>query len=193
MKLKKLLIFVLCALLSVTMITGCNKNDDPGNNTGSGETKRLTVYLSDYIAGSQDAAVKAAIEEKFEKDTGIKIDLNFRLYSMSDFNVNFGNVVSRETWDAAVSYIGHAGINQVAIDLGAAAKLNDLLDLYGTNIKKVVDEDALKATSYANGDLMALPSVNNSKSHGVLIRKDWMDRVGYTIDPADTTKTLLKT
>ena len=193
MKLKKLLIFVLCALLSVTMITGCNKNDDPGNNTGSGETKRLTVYLSDYIAGSQDAAVKAAIEEKFEKDTGIKIDLNFRLYSMSDFNVNFGNVVSRETWDAAVSYIGHAGINQVAIDLGAAAKLNDLLDLYGTNIKKVVDEDALKATSYANGDLMALPSVNNSKSHGVLIRKDWMDRVGYTIDPADTSKKLLKT
>ncbi len=199
MKIRKFLTFLLCMLLAAGIFAGCGgdrpNSGDTGNegNTGTGETKRLTVYLSDYIACSEDDAVKATIENKFAKDTGIKINLNFKLFAMGDFNSKFGQQISRDTWDAAVSYIGHAGINGLVIDTGAATDLKDLLPLYGENILKAVDDSALKATSYADGSLMAIPSVNNGKTHGVLIRKDWMDKVGYTTDPTDTSKKLLKT
>lgn len=195
MKIRKLLTFLLCVLLLSGIFVGCGGTNEPGGGgqTETGDTKRLTIYLSDYIACSNDDEVKKAIETKFKNDTGISIDLNFKLFAKSDFNSKFGNIVSRDTWDAAVSYIGHAGINSIAIDSEAATDLKDLLQLYGENILKVVDENALKATSYADGSVMALPSVNNGKTHGVIIRKDWMDKVGYTVDPEDTTKKLLKT
>lgn len=198
MKLKKILTLALCALLSLSALAGCSNSNTPGGGptddpTPSGETKRLTVYMSGYIACSDDDAVKAAIEEKFAKDTGIKINLNFKIFSKENFNSKFGNVVSRDTWDAAMSYIGHAGIQSLAIDTGAAADVKNLLTLNGKNIKKVVDSEALKATSYADGSVMAIPSVNNGKNHGVLIRKDWMNKVGYTLDATDTSKKLLKT
>ncbi len=192
MKFKKILTLALCALLSLSALAGCASNDNDKPNP-SGETQRLTVYMSGYIACSDDDAVKEAIEAKFAKDTGINLKLNFKIFSKGNFNTKFGNVVSRDTWDAAMSYLGHAGIQSLAIDTDASIDVKDLLTLKGKNIKKVVDNDALKATSYADGQIMAIPSVNNGKTHGVLIRKDWMDKVGYTIDKTDTSKKLLRT
>ena len=199
MKFKKILTLALCALLSLSALAGCVNGNNGGNKPGpdnpgtGGETQRLTVYMSGYIACSDDDAVKEAIEAKFAKDTGIKIKLNFKIFSKENFNSKFGNIVSRDTWDAAMSYLGHAGIQSLAIDNGAAIDVKSLLTLNGKNIKKVVDNDALKATSYADGQIMAIPSVNNVKTHCVLIRKDWMDKVGYTIDKTDTSKKLLRT
>lgn len=194
MKFKKILTLALCALLSLSALAGCvNKDKDNDNPNPSGETQRLTVYMSGYIACADDDAVKEAIEKKFAKDTGINLKLNFKIFSKGNFNTKFGNVVSRDTWDAAMSYLGHAGIQSLAIDTDASIDVKNLLTLNGKNIKKVVDSEALKATSYADGRIMAIPSVNNGKSHGVLIRKDWMDKVGYTIDKTDTSKKLLRT
>lgn len=199
MKFKKILTLALCALLSLSALAGCVNGNNGGNKpdpdkpgTG-GETQRLTVYMSGYIACADDDAVKEAIEKKFAKDTGINLKLNFKIFSKGNFNTKFGNVVSRDTWDAAMSYLGHAGIQSLAIDTDASIDVKNLLTLNGKNIKKVVDSEALKATSYADGRIMAIPSVNNGKSHGVLIRKDWMDKVGYTIDKTDTSKKLLRT
>lgn len=194
MKFKKILTLALCALLSLSALAGCvNKDKDNDNPNPSGETQRLTVYMSGYIACADDDAVKEAIEKKFAKDTGINLKLNFKIFSKGNFNTKFGNVVSRDTWDAAMSYLGHAGIQSLAIDTDASIDVKNLLTLNGKNIKKVVDSEALKATSYADGRIMAIPSVNNGKTHGVLIRKDWMDKVGYTIDKTDTSKKLLRT
>lgn len=63
---------------------------------------------------------------------------------------------------------------------GQLVPLNDLLDQYGQDIKKVVEPDVLKAAT-TSGSIFGVPSVRDwAADYGVLMRKDLVDK--YNID-----------
>lgn len=75
-------------------------------------------------------------------------------------------------------------------------ELNDLLDKYGPNLKKVIPQTAWEGVT-VEGKIMAIPepsSGNVNESSIFYVRKDWMEKVGITQKPKtpDELLTLLR-
>lgn len=194
--LKKVLVGVLTAV--TLMAAACGGGGDL-SSVETGEPTQLTVFIaSDRVKGMNESRVTEAVQKKFEKDTGKAIKLNFLVYNKSDFASAVENSKASSSWDAAVSYLGIAGVDDNLIRQGAAADLQDyLVEDYCENILTAVGENIDSLTTVA-GAVYGIPSVSERKDYGILVRKDWMKQVGYTDDAAEAessggTLKLLKT
>ncbi len=186
---KRILAWVL-AVFSFGMLLAMAACGEPGEPGGDGTrpagTEIVIFMASDKVAGTNESAVKAAVEEKFWEDTGISIDLNIQIKNKSDFASTMTNAMASNSWDAAVSYLGIAGVDDNLIRNDAALDVTDLLLEYGQNILANTG-DALNSLRSVEGIQYGITSVEQSKQYGILIRKDWMRQVGYTDDPSEVT------
>lgn len=59
--------------------------------------------------------------------------------------------------------------------------LDDLLDKYGQNLKKMIPQEAWDTAKY-NGKTYAIPAVQHYGAHtrAIFVRKDWLDNLGLT-------------
>lgn len=167
---------------------GCGESarDSSGKPSGTGGATQLTVFIaSDNVKGSNEKKVTEAVEKKFEADTGKAIKLNFLVYNKSDFANAVTSSKASTSWDAAVSYLGIAGVDDNLIRQGAASDLqDDLEEDYCRNIVGAVGGNFASLTT-ATGSVYGIPSVNETNNYGILVRKDWMKQVGYTDDAAE--------
>ena len=180
---KRALVGALTAVFMLAAV-GCGGGDDPSVSTG--DPTQLTVFIaSDKVKGTNESRVTEAVEKKFEEDTGKAIKLNFLVYNKSDFASAVENSKASSSWDAAVSYLGIAGVDDNLIRQGAAADLQDhLLEDYCDNILDAVGENIDSLTT-VTGAIYGIPSVSERKDYGILVRKDWMKQVGYTDDATE--------
>lgn len=192
---KKLLtlIMVLC------LVIGGASCKDKGKTSGGASTweeakqnaTRLTIYMDEsnvygpYVNGGDEAYVKDAIEKKFWEDTGNAIDLNITVYPHDNFFSSFSGVMTTSRWDAVVSYLGQAGLEETVLNQDVALDIADYL-ADAPNLTKAVDRNAFYATTTFEGNVIGIPSVNNTRSRGILIRKDYMHAVGYTDDESES-------
>ena len=200
---RKIIKQILIGLLAMAFILGAAACSDrperePGN-TDSVEATQLTVFIaSDRVKGVNESKVTETVERKFKEDTGKAIKLNFLVYNKADFANAVGNSMASSSWDAAISYLGIAGVDDNLIRRNAAADLQDYLsEDYCENIVENVGEN-MGALTTVTGAVYGIPSVSEQKDYGILIRKDWMKQVGYTDDAAEAESsggslTLLKT
>ena len=187
-------IMALCMLFCAV---GCG---DGGGGGGGGnqsweEAKqtatKLTIYLDEshiygsYRRGNDEAYVKDCIEKKFYEDTGNAVNIEIMYETHDTFGNKFGGVMSTGGWDAAVSYLGQAGLEETVLEQGVALDVSDLLFDYGEHIMEAVDQQARYATTTLTNEMIGIPSVNNTKMKTILIRKDYMTQVGYTEDKAE--------
>ena len=122
---KKALIGMLLATFAFSAI-GCG---DGGG--GNDPATKLTVFIaSDKEPGTNEKKVTDAVEKKFKQDTGKAIDLNFLVYDKGGFADAVTNSAASSAWDAAVSYLGIAGVDDNLIRIGAAADLQDYKKSY---------------------------------------------------------------
>lgn len=182
---------ILCLMLAFGCLfaTACGGGtSEPGtsqDSAGKGERPtptKVTVYIaSDTIgAASQDSTVKAAIEEKFWQDTGKSIDLDVRVYGLQDFTTQMSNLMTTSRWDVAVDYLGQAGIQELMFEQNVCMDLADILDGYPTITEFI--GDGFEATTDTLGTVYGIPSQNHTGDTGLMIRKDYMEAVGYTTD-----------
>lgn len=184
--LQKLTIVVLALCLLLTCFACKTPDDNPNTTDERPEGTDLIIYMaSDIVSGTNDNKVKEAIEQKFWEDTGISIDLKMQLKSKADFAEVMGTTMASGAWDAAVSYMGHAGVDDSIMREGYSMRLNDLLNRYGSNIKKVVGNEGFYAVTDPNDDILAIPSTDKTKKYGILVRKDYMTTAGYTEQPGN--------
>ena len=165
---------------------GCGESGKDSSSAAPGEATQLTVFIaSDKVKGTNESKVTEAVERKFEEDTGKAVKLNFLVYNKSDFASAVENSKASSSWDAAVSYLGIAGVDDNLIRQGAAADLQDyLFEDYCKNIADAVGENISSLTT-VTGAVYGIPSVCEQKDYGILVRKDWMRQVGYTDDAAE--------
>lgn len=158
----------------------------PSWESVKGDAIELKIYVDEsnvygaYVAGSGENSVKEAIEKKFYEDTGNAIDLKIMYNTHDTFGNQFGGVMSTGQWDAAVSYLGQAGLEETVLNQNVVMDLSNLLAEHGSNIYNAIDEQAMYATTTYEGDIIGIPSVNKSKIKGILVRKDYMRLAGYT-------------
>lgn len=191
---KKILSLVI-SLLLVFVIVGCGNEKDPnkGDDTSTttwAEAKnsliKITIYVDEsnvygpYVKGSDENYVKEEIQKKFWEDTGIGIDLDIKYESHATFSNSFSGVMATGSWDAAVSYIGQAGLEETILNQNVTLDISDTLKKNGPKILSTLDTDSWNAVTNYSEETIGIPSVNLTKQKGVLVRKDFMTRVGYT-------------
>ncbi len=148
-------------------------------------TGKITIYLDEsqvygvYQQGSEEASVEQAIEQKFKQDTGLNLDLQIMYESHATFNNKFGAVMAGGDWDAAVGYLGQAGLNDTVLGQNVTLNLANYIEGF-YDIRRAVDRKAFYATTTMEDEIIGIPSVNKTKMKSILIRKDYMERVGYT-------------
>ena len=190
-----------CANNTTTTKKATTTVDGGGNDTSSVTTTKsqyatwaeakanrveITIYVDEsnvygpYVKGVDENVVEEAIEKKFWEDTGLAIKLNILYESHSTFSNTFGAVMAASSWDACVSYLGQAGIEETILNQDVTLDITSLLRQYGSHIVESLGEDSLNAVTSYNDTIIGIPSQNITKQKAVLIRKDYMTQVGYT-------------
>lgn len=177
---RKFLTIVLAVMLAVLAVSCGGGSESSGGKDDTTHTVTIIVSSGEISAKNDDAYVKQVIEEKFYQDRGIKINLDVQVYSESDFNDVMSNRMASNKWDAAVSYIGQAGIDEIVISQNVCMELGGMLPAYENLYKLVKDE--LTATTTIDGSIWGIPSLEITNQYGVLIRTDYMTQVGYTVE-----------
>ncbi len=180
---------MLLAIVFAVGLTACGKRNNGdsgssggGNNGGDNTTHTINIYISsgEMTVRGDDEYVQKKIQDKFYQDRGYKIDLNVQIYSESDFNTTMSNKMATSDWDAAIGYIGQAGIDEIVISQNVCMELSDLIATYDNLYDLVKDE--LTATTTIDGAVHGVPSLELTNQYGVLVRTDYMARVGYTTE-----------
>lgn len=173
---------VMAAVLAIGIlfsVTACGTSTEGERPAGT----KIVIYKgSTLVERSNDTAVKKAIEEKFWKDTGISLDIRLELKTKADFNSVMGVALATSSWDAAVSYIGVAGIDDLIMREGYAKDITQLLNGNDyPNLKKQIKADDYVVSRSTDGKIYGLPSIKNTKKYGVLVRTDLIEKAGYTL------------
>ena len=201
--LKKILCAVTAMIVAISF-AACGKTDSSvgesssqpteSNSTSSGTKydpatrpagKKIVVYCggsSEYsvVKGSEEEAVKKAVEDAYYADTGISLDFSVSYLGTNMSSVLANSLVAHEQVDLVISHTRFdSGIDDYAIGQSIYYNLARLVDQYGYNISEKTD---LNTMTTFNDELVGIPSYVNPYKHGILVRKDYMRAVGYTDD-----------
>ena len=156
---KFLTLFLASTCILSTTACGGGANNSSTNGGGNAEVQDLTIIMSstEISAKNDDAYVKEIIQNKFYEDRGIKINLDVQVYAENDFNDVISNRMASGKWDAAIGYLGQAGIDEIVISQNVCMELSQMVPLYDNLYNLVKDE--LTATTTIDGSVWGIPSV----------------------------------
>lgn len=190
-RLTKLFALATSAVICLACV-GCggNKTDDKDEAWNG---KKIVIYReSNDALGADEESVKTAVQQKYYEDTGIKLDLQFTLLTQNNFKTEVNNAVEEGLQLDAIS--GRTGLDGGGVETFALSgddnkgyykDLSDLLDEYGTNLKKNISADAWARLTTSTNEIIGIPGEENPSKYGILVRKDLMQKVGYTDDATD--------
>lgn len=173
-KLLSVFSILICAML---LFAACGDQTDGGDDNTP--AIKLVIYMSSLnTKAPDDEKHSRAIEEKYYKDTGIKIDLDVRLYTVEDLSTKVTLALSEKSQiDGICMHIGEdTGVNTF-IRQDIAMELDELLEAYGPNILNVIDDRYFNSLRL-NGHIYGIPSIQHSKDKAILVRKDWREAAG---------------
>jgi putative aldouronate transport system substrate-binding protein len=193
---KKLLPTVITGSLLLTVaLTGCasnnNSNQQAGNSgtNSSGATTQTSETKTDlppyqltmafFTVSSQNKGIQA-VEDQLNKLTKAKINTTVKLlpisYGSYEQQMNL-MMAGNENLDL---YVTEASVYGTQVSQGRMLPLDDLIDKYGSDIKKSVDPAYLDAAR-VNGKIYGVTSIRDlAANRGLVMRKDLVDK--YKID-----------
>ncbi len=201
MKGKKVLALItLISVVSSFALTGCGSKKDSEVSTGTNKNVTLKYWQEFSVnasAGMKSMNENAAYKE-VEKKTGVHIEFIHPAegQAQEQFNLLINN---KELPDIIQDYAGgYPGGYDKAIEDGVYLKLNDYIDKYAPNYKKLREsnKEIAKQTITDAGNIYAFSCIQNVVEPawwGPVIRKDWLDELGLkTPTTMDEWYTVLK-
>lgn len=190
-------IFGCLALIAAILLSGCggaSGREQSGSGSGSAsgsvavrpQGKKIVIFAGgssefSWVEGSEESYVVDYIENRYYEDTGVSLDFEIS-YLGEDMRTKLtSELAGNSQVDIAVSHTrGGVGIDDFVIRQNLFFDLGDLLDNYGSNVLEYIDGAPLNSmTTYIN-EIVAIPSVISPYKFGILVRKDYMERCGYT-------------
>lgn len=169
--------FAIALMLTASVLSGCQKESAAGQ-TELKQTKPVKIYtrtLNNVETKPDNEKVLKAIEEK----SGIKLQKYYVAQDGYNDKMNM-MLASGEEFDV-MDLLAFSEHWSVLKDRKQIQPLNELIDQYGPNIKKVMGE-ALKTTSDKDGVIWAIPRQEDFPTGFVpTIRKDWADELGMKL------------
>jgi len=184
---------LVCLLL---LLSACSSIKESSTNESSGSGENLPEVNVVFFAASVPKDIKL-VQDEINKISKVKIKAKVKLTP-----INIGNYVqqmnlmlsSNEKADLMLvtSFFGYT--SQVA--KGQLLPLDDLVDKYGQDIKKVMDPDYLNAAK-VSGKMYAVPTLRDmAGAPGINMRKDLVDKYHINVSnikTLDDVESILKT
>lgn len=198
--LKKGTALLVTAVLSFGLLAGCgaantppaaNATPAPGQSQGQDKPEELvqkepfTFYMRTNV-GKESKPDNQRVLELIEEKSGIKIEAiaisNEAYKDRIDLMIAGG-----EEFDG-MNLVGYGQDYSPLLEKQAIVPLNDLIDQYGPNVKKVMG-DALYAGTYTDGSIYALPRREKfPEGYVPTIRQDWLEK--FNMDMPQTIEEL---
>jgi len=188
-------------LIGALALAGCGKNspsDKPEVSPGaSSASPSASPDAKDEKITLKVAAMKTPVVTKDYNE----MDIVKKWEEATNVHADW-TIIARDGWDEKknlmfasndlpdVFYGTYALSDSDVLKYGAQGMLvplNDLIDQYAPNLKKLFDErpDLKKAITTPDGNIYGLPSVNEDESRAVpealLINKEWLDKLNLPI------------
>jgi len=195
---KRVIALVLSVILVMSTLGGCSStksteesNTGNGTDTTEGVTavpngeKKEDITISLFLQDSADQAISTdlPIIKEITKRTGVNFDFIAAPNTEDQFREKFNvTVASGEVPDVMVSTY-RADMMKVA-EQGTFAPLDEYIDQYAPNLKKILDENPeyvrdLKST---DGKIYFLPFIGAVSTFKVwMLRGDWLEKLGLEV------------
>jgi putative aldouronate transport system substrate-binding protein len=173
---------ILC-IIALFGTTACVKQEQGKNaNTPDSPKGNKPVELSFYSFNPNgkfygwDSPIQKALTEK----TGVKLKMDF--IAGTNQEEKAGVMIAGNEY---ADLIDGQGVQNKLIDAGAFTPLDDLIDKYGQNIKKVFGTSLDKLRNPKDGKIYFIPSPKNQPeeivdaNQSLLIQYDVLDKLGY--------------
>ncbi|WP_425453996.1 extracellular solute-binding protein [Paenibacillus flagellatus] len=172
---------------------GGSSGDKPAADNGQEAAPKLTNLTYWVQAVSQVTATMKSYNEieaykELERVTGVKVDFQHPPQGQQATE-QFNLMMTSDKLPDVIEYswTGYPGGPEKAIKDGKIVKLNDLIDKYAPNFKKVLADhpDWKKEMMTDEGSIYGLPFIRSHEQLkvflGPTIRKDWLDKLGLQL------------
>lgn len=207
--LKKVLTIFITSTIALSMFAGCTKEKQQGADTSSTsatatksmETDKASTYpiktdytlkfwsvLNTNLFGIVTDLGETPLGKELEKKTGVKVTYIHPAQGQErdQFNIMIasGDIPDIIEYNWASEYPGGP---EKAIQDGLISPLNDAINQYSPNLKKLIEEDKTleKQLKTDNGNYYNYPMIRVSSIarvfRGPIIRKDWLDELGLPL------------
>lgn len=214
---KKLVSLLMAAAMTAVLFTGCGNSSDTAGGTSSessseasasggsestpadtGEAYEITMQV---VTWGQTPEELEQVEEAINKIILPEINATVSLQPVAAWDiVNESQMAltSGEKMDVVNIFVCGAGMDSISnyTSKNMILPLNDLVDEYGSAIKSTLGD--LLQIGYQGEQLYAVPSnTTMGGDYGLLVRKDYLDEAGITVDeskvysPEEVEETLL--
>ncbi|MCK9862179.1 extracellular solute-binding protein [Paenibacillus sp. ATY16] len=204
---KKLFVLATIAALSVSMISGCSKNNnepskatnapantaDASNKPEEAKTTKFSISMRTlnvaYVEQNPDIN-KDKYVQALEKMTNT--DLDIRLIPHNEYQDKMIQMFATNDIPDVVQGSGGISGQELAgaVQSGVFLPLNDLLEQYGQNLLKRLPKAAWDRLTDENGNIYGIPEVlSNPSRRATWIRTDLLEKAGKQI-PTTVEETL---
>ncbi|WP_079912774.1 ABC transporter substrate-binding protein [Paenibacillus sp. 32352] len=159
-----------------------------GKDTQPAKLTHLTYWVANHPAAAAQMKTYADMEmyKELEKVTGVKVEFQHPPLDTAQAKEQFNLMIASNQLPDVIEYgwNDYPGGPEKAIQDNKIIKLNDLIDKYAPNLKKLLADhpDWKKQITTDNGSLYAFPFLRGDDKvrvfFGPAIRQDWLDKVG---------------
>lgn len=190
MKSKRVLSLVLAGMLSMVTVTGCGNKASETAEKGAKELSNEKISIKYWVPFSANQYIKSLNEsemyKELEKRTNVHVDFTHPAEGQEEEQFNL-MINSKDLPDVIESYaMDYKGGYDKAIADGVYLRLNELIDKYAPNFKKLLKDDPELARQVTTdgGNIYAFPVVGIDKNEpawwGPVVRKDWLKDLGLS-------------
>ncbi len=186
-------------LLIITAVTGCKSSNEVDKKKESDGSLTISYFVPNYRPDSLKNYNEMAAYKKLEEITGVHVDFKHPATGQEDQQFNlmmasgeYPDVIER-IWTSV------PGGPQKYIKEKKIVKLNDYIDKYAPNLKKVLEEHPYwkKLITTDDGSIYSFPFLRedevNMTFYGPVLRKDWLEKLGLEMpETIDDWHTVLK-
>jgi putative aldouronate transport system substrate-binding protein len=185
--LQRAAVLSIVASLAVTAAACSNSSTDtpsPGGSAGSSAevSNAPKPQLRSLMISQKEDYNTYPVAKVLEEKTGYKVQYDMLPQDKPEDKLNL-IIASGEAYDL-ITTTGSSDQKALYSDYakrGALVDLGPLIDKYGPNIKAAVSQESMEAAK-VDGKLYAIPTKSlNYSSGGLMIRKDWLDKVGMKV------------
>lgn len=195
---KKVIALAMSVVITMSTLVGCGSTaskdgSNAGNETKTTEAgtevtsdeKKEDVTISLFLQDSADQAISTdlPIIKEITKRTGVNFEFVAAPNTEDQFREKFNvTVASGEIPDVMVSTY-RADMMKVA-EQGTFAPLDEYIDQYAPNLKKVLDEhpEYIRDLRSTDGKIYFMPFIGAVKTFKVwMLRGDWLEKLGLEV------------
>lgn len=184
MKFKKVISLLLIILTSFVGLTGCSQKQETSKSLD--ENQKITIKY--WVPFTPNQYIKSLNESEMYKELERRTNVHVEFIHPAEgqekeqFNLM---ITSDELPDVIQNYASEykGGIDK-AIEDGVYLRLNELIDKYAPNYKKLLQEDPELARQVTTdkGNIYCFALIGEDKNEpawwGPVVRKDWLDELG---------------